>query len=187
MHFRCVRRHATARTTVHMRAAYDPVLSPPTARRSRCAATNKASERGMAIQAGVATCELKRGLAARSLRNAPGETLSPSVPRRRLGGGGGGGRAGDSLWQHPPHSHWISEPISQDCAWQGVASVTGAECGTPPGVRGRRQRAERRGQRAESRGQSSYHVRQVVDALEVQAGVVARGGRWRAGWRGKTR
>eukprot|EP00964_Phaeocystis_antarctica_P045642 scaffold26287_cov69-Phaeocystis_antarctica.AAC.3 len=105
----------------------------------------------MAIQAGVATCELKRGLAARSLRNAPGETLSPSVPRRRLGGGGGGGRAGDSLWQHPPHSHWISEPISQDCAWQGVASVTGAECGTPPGVRGRGQRAER--ERAEGREQ----------------------------------
>ena len=198
----CEPRHAIGQrlaesfTRDHRSATCGTVLSPSATRRRCCAATSKASERGMATQAGLATCEPKRGLAARSLRNAPGEARLPGVPRRGLGGGEGGS-VGSSCWQHPPHSHWTSAPISQDCARQGAALTrglpapgrlasapegggradprvkaqhcTGAACGTRAGVLGGGQRLEgreRKVERVAGGGSSSHHVGQVVDALE---------------------
>ena len=142
----CEPRHAIGKrlaesfTRDHRSATCGTVLSPSTTRRRCCAATSKASERGMATQ-GVATCEPKRGLAARSLRNAPGEARLPGVPRRGLGGGEGGS-VGSSCWQHPPHSHWTSAPISQDCARQGAALHRGC---MRHSSRGARRRVEGRG------------------------------------------
>ena len=147
-------RLAESFTRDHRSATCGTVLSPSATRRRCCAATSKASERGMATQAGLATCEPKRGLAARSLRNAPGEARLPGVPRRGLGGGEGGS-VGSSWWQHPPHSHWTSAPISQDCARQGAALHRGCMWHSS---RGARRRVEGRGWRVEGREGGGWRV-----------------------------